>query len=104
MTRDVAALVAQDTLGRVLARQLRHLVMRDVPLTPSEKIPEPKSSIPPEGRQARIAESKKPTASPQRSPETRGLGHLIAAVLFDLTLDVLHFIERASPAGSTAEM
>jgi hypothetical protein len=33
MTRDVAALVAQDTLGRILARQLRHLVMRDVPLT-----------------------------------------------------------------------
>src|SRR5439155_14185281 len=45
-------------------------------------------------------ESEKPTASPQRSPETRSLDleihrRCFSAVLFDLILDLLPFIERA---------
>src|SRR6266545_2784258 len=45
-------------------------------------------------------ESEKPTASPQRSPETRSLDleihrRCFPAVLFDLILDLLPLIERA---------
>jgi hypothetical protein len=45
-------------------------------------------------------ESEKPTASPQRSPETRSLDleihrRCFSAVLFDLILDLLPLVERA---------
>src|SRR6266498_5576845 len=49
-------------------------------------------------------ESEKPTASPQRSPETRSLDleihrRCFSAVLFDLILDLLPFIERAQSSA-----
>src|SRR2546429_7481223 len=48
----------------------------------------------------RLLESEKPTASPQRSPETRSLDleihrRCFSAVLFDLILDLLPLVERA---------
>src|SRR6266545_1580932 len=49
-------------------------------------------------------ESEKPTASPQRSPETRSLDleihrRCFSAVLFDLILDLLPLIERAQSSA-----
>jgi len=49
-------------------------------------------------------ESEKPTASPQRSPETRSLDleihrRCFSAVLFDLILDLLPFIERTQSSA-----
>ena len=89
ITRDVAALVAQDTLGRILAQQLRHLVMRDVPLTPSEKI----SSILAGGH----AGSNRHSAD--RSLDLEIHRRCFAAVLFDLILEVLPFIERGQSSA-----
>jgi hypothetical protein len=48
----------------------------------------------------RLVESEKPTASPQRSPETRSFDleihrRCFSAVLFDLILDLLPLVERA---------
>jgi hypothetical protein len=57
----------------------------------------------------RLVESEKPTASPQRSPETRSLDleihrRCFSAVLFDLILDLLPLVERAQSSAALGNL